>query len=113
MGCRKSFFLTLFVIAVMSFTSAVVANPVSDIDPAKAKVDLKAKLLEKYGSSYSTVETLLKAGMKSYDKLAKIPDSKVSNEVMKKLLDRYYPSFSTVETLYESNMESYNRLNEQ
>jgi hypothetical protein len=104
--------LVLFTFAILVSSSAIEANPVSDINRSKAKADLKAHLLDRYESSYSTVEMLMKAGMKSYDNLAKIPDNKVSNDVMEKLLDRYYPSFSTVEMLYESNMESYKRLHE-
>lgn len=90
--------------------TAVMANPVSDISRSKAKADLKASLEKKYNNSYSLIETLLNAGMKSYDELCDVPDTKVDNDILEGLLKKYYPSFSLIQTLYDSNKKSYERL---
>lgn len=65
--------------------SSVLANPISEISRSKAKADLKRELLKTYGSSYSTVEMLLKAGMKDYDTLCTIPDNSVNNGILREL----------------------------
>ena len=85
-------------------------NPIARIDRAMAKEDLKKELLDTYEDSYSTVEMLLKGGMRDFDTLSKIPSSEVSDGVLKDLVDTYYPSFSTILMLYESNMKSYKNI---
>ena len=85
-------------------------NPVTRVDRAKAKEDLKQDLLKTYSDSYSTVQMLLDAGMKDYDTLVRIPSGDVSDGILNDLMGTYYPSFSTILLLYESNMKSYNEL---
>ena len=102
--------LLLCVLAVLLFASPCFGNPIADMDRADAAADLKASLLDRYKNNYSTVERLLKAGMRDFDILSEIPGSEVSDGVLIELTDRYYPSFSTILRLYKANMKSYENL---
>lgn len=86
-------------------------NPIQKIDRNTAYNDLKNHLLNKYSGHYSTVELLLKAGMKDYDSMCRIPPDTINNQILSKLISRYYPSFSTIYLLYKSNKKSYDNLN--
>ena len=97
----------------MLMTSSVFANPISEVNRSQAQADLKAELLKTYGSSYSTVEMLLNAGMRDYDTLISIPENSINNDIIKELKNTYYPSFSTILMLYKANKESYDKLNKQ
>ncbi|MEA3387117.1 MAG: hypothetical protein U9Q66_01715 [Patescibacteria group bacterium] len=99
------------VIFLALFLSTAQANVVCDMPRDQAKSDLKQNLLNRYGSSYSTVNMLLKAGMRDYDTICKVPNNSISNGILKDLNSRYYPSFSTILMLYKSNIKSYNELN--
>ena len=111
---RKMFFsfLLIAVTLLLFSTSQVFANPISEISRSQAEADLKADLLNKYKGSYSTVDTLLTAGMADYDKLASAPNTEVDNEIINKLKSQYYPSFSTIYMLYQADKEAYNKLNQ-
>jgi len=111
---KKYFSFTIIAMFFLLFaTSFVSANPISEVSRSKAVADLKAELLKTYGSSYSTVEMLLNAGMKAYDTLISIPDNSVNNDILRELTKTYYPSFSTILMLYKANKESYDKLNKQ
>lgn len=103
--------LVLSIILCYSLSSAVLANPISEVNRYTAKEDLKSSLMSRYGNSYSTIEMLLNAGMKAYDELCNIPDNSVNNGILRDLKSRYYPSFSTILMLYKSNKKAYNNLN--
>jgi hypothetical protein len=106
--------LSVWVLAIIfccALSNAVLANPISEVIRYTAKEDLKNSLKSRYGNSYSTIEMLLKAGMKAYDELCAIPDNSVNNVILRDLKDRYYPSFSTILLLYKSNKKSYDNLN--
>jgi len=102
----------ILVVIVLGFLSpfAYAENPIVAVSRSKAKADLKASLMETYGSSYSTIEMLLNAGMEDYDKLCEIPSSSVNDKILKELFDTYYPSFSTICMLFKANKESFNKL---
>ncbi|WP_316348510.1 hypothetical protein [Desulfuromonas acetoxidans] len=104
--------IVLALIFFVSSISLAAANPISDVDRYDAREDLKADLMERYESSYSTVNMLLKSGMKNYDKLCAIDDNEVNNKILRDLKERYYPSFSTIFMLYKSNIKAYNELND-
>ena len=87
------------------------SNPACKVSRSRAKEDLKDYLLERYGSNYSTVKSLLDIGMSDYDKLCRIRSNSVNDGILEDLTDRYYPHFSTIHSLYESNIKSYNELN--
>lgn len=106
---KKNF--VFVVILLFMYTSALLANPISEIPRSKAKTDLQASLEKDYAPSYSTVEMLLNKGMEDYDKLCAVPDSPINNSILKDLMNDYYPSFSTILMLFEHNKESYERLN--
>jgi hypothetical protein len=91
--------------------SGAFANPISEVSRDKAKADLKAELLDTYGSNYSTVEMLLTSGMADFETLIDIPDDPVYNGILTELKETYYPNFSTILMLYESNKKSYDNLN--
>ena len=93
------------------FASVCQANPVCEVNRGQAKEDLKKELLGRYRNSYSTVEMLLKAGMRDYDALCQIPDNSVNNGILGDIKARYYPSFSTILMLYKANKKSYDELN--
>jgi len=93
-------FTIVTILLFMLVTSLVFANPFSEVSRPKAKADLKASLLETYGSSYSTVEMLLEAGMEAYETLAVLPSNSVNNGILKRLKKTYYPHFSTILMLY-------------
>ena len=95
------------VIFLALFLSTAQANVVCDTPRDQAKSDLKQNLLNRYGSSYSTVNMLLKAGMRDYDTICKVPNNSISNGILKNLNSRYYPSFSTILMLYKSNIKSF------
>lgn len=95
---------------VLTIISVVYANPISEISRNRARQDIKRELKDRYGSSYSTIEMLLKSNMEDYDKLCDIPDTSVNNKILKDLKERYYPSFSTILMLFKSNKESYENL---
>ena len=103
---------TTIVIACLAlFISTAQANPVCDVNRSQAKNDLKQELLGRYGNSYSTVEMLLKAGMRDYDTICNLPSNSVNNGILRDLKSRYYPSFSTIYMLYKANKKSYDELN--
>ena len=99
----------LFLFVVLTTTAS--ANPVSDISRYQAEADLKADLMQRYGSSYNTILMLLDARMKAYDELCQVEDDPVNKQILEDLLKRYYPSFSTIQMLFKSNREAYDRLN--
>lgn len=101
----------LAVALFLGMTIVSFANPVSSISRSKVQADLKASLEKDYGSSYSTVEMLLNAGMTAYDELCKVPSTTVNDNILKDLIKDYYPSFSTIQMLYNANKDSYDRLN--
>ncbi len=95
-------FTIVTILFFMLVTSLVFANPISEVSRPKAKADLKAKL-KTCGSSYSTIEMLLEAGMEDYDTLAALPSNSVNNGILIRLKKTYYPYFSTILTLYEAD----------
>lgn len=101
----------IIVACIALFASVCQANPVCEVNPAKAKEDLKQELLGRYGNSYSTVKMLLDAGMRDYDTLCQLPENFVNNGILLDLKARYYPSFSTILILYKANKKSYDELN--
>ena len=111
MKVKTTLILAFTIIFCFSLSNSILANPISEVRRATAKEDLKNDLKERYGSSYSTIETLLNQGMEAYDELCSIPDTRVNNKILRDLKSRYYPSFSTILTLYRQNKESYENLN--
>lgn len=86
------------------------ANPVCEKGAVVARNDLKAALMDQYRGHYSVIDTLMKSGMKNYEKICSLPDTPVNNEILTDLNARYYPRFSVIYTLYESNIKSYRNL---
>ena len=97
--------------SVTKATTVISRNPVCRHRRSKAERDIKAALMDRYDSHYSTISMLFDSNMEAYGELCNIQDTAVSYKILSNLERRYYPHFNTILMLYKSNIKAYNKLN--
>lgn len=103
--------VTVALIGIFLIVSDADANTISEIPQETARADLKARLVQDYPDKYTTINMLLKSGMRAYGKLCNAPAGEPHDTIIKNRAETYYPNFNTIWLLYLSDIKAWKELN--
>lgn len=104
--------LAFVMLTCLIFTASSYANPISDLDGAKVRQDIKINLVRKYPNKYTLIELLYTQNVQAFNNLTAVSLDKVSDAILTRLIRDYYPSFVLIKTLYNHEIEAFRRIEE-